>query len=304
MKSKENELKKSALIIPREKFKESLEKGIEEGNKILAIKVTQYLELNYGFGKSPKFKYNEEEKDAFIKSCNEWIEYYIEFLKSAFNLPNSEYRNDFAGRGVSRIFTTDYDIIPMYRKEIKAKIECLESLVKRVSLIPIDNSISVEDKVESQEKETNSDSKKIFIVHGHDSLIRTETELLIKDLGYEPIVLFKQPNRGSTIMEKLEREAKNVAFAIILYTPCDRGGASSESDLRPRARQNVVFEHGLMCGKLGRRNVAAIVSDNVEVPGDLSGVVYIKYDEQGAWKYQLSREMKAAGLNIDLNRIN
>ena len=46
-----------------------------------------------------------------------------------------------------------------------------------------------------------------------------------------------------------------------------------------RARQNVVFEHGYLIAKLGRKNVCALVRDNIEVPNDISGIVYVPLDK-------------------------
>ena len=108
---------------------------------------------------------------------------------------------------------------------------------------------------------------------------------------------------GDTIIEKLLRESSEAAFAIVLYTKCDEGKAVEETDLKPRARQNVVFEHGLMCGMLGRKNVVALVEEGVEVPGDLSGVVYITLDNARRWHFDVAREMKASGLVVDLNKL-
>ena len=72
---------------------------------------------------------------------------------------------------------------------------------------------------------------------------------------------------------------------------------------QPRARQNVVFEHGYMCAKLGREHVCALYSEGVELPGDMSGVVYTKYDEAGLWKYSIAKEMIAVGMHVDMNKI-
>jgi predicted nucleotide-binding protein len=41
----------------------------------------------------------------------------------------------------------------------------------------------------------------------------------------------------------------------------------------------------------------------VEIPSDYSGVLFIPYDAAGLWQYQVAKEMKAAGVKIDLNRI-
>ena len=68
-----------------------------------------------------------------------------------------------------------------------------------------------------------------------------------------------------------------------------------------RARQNVVFEHGYLISKLGRNNVCALVKDSVEVPNDISGIVYIPLDNNGGWKIPLAKEMKSSGYEIDFN---
>lgn len=61
----------------------------------------------------------------------------------------------------------------------------------------------------------------------------------------------------------------------------------------------MVFEHGYLSAKLGRNRVCALVEPGIEVPGDLAGVVYIQLS--GTWEYMLAKEMKQAGLEIDLN---
>ncbi len=100
------------------------------------------------------------------------------------------------------------------------------------------------------------------------------------------------------------RTILDVAFAIILMTPDDLGTISIEPlDYKKRARQNVVFELGYFIGKLGRTNVAAIIKDDIELPSDFNGIVYIGVDSGGAWKIMLFKEIKEAGLNIDLNRL-
>lgn len=146
-------------------------------------------------------------------------------------------------------------------------------------------------------------SKKVFIVHGHDSAVRSEVELLITKLGYEPIVLFKQANRGKTIIQKLVDEIEEACYAIILYTACDLGRDKNSDTEEKRARQNVVFEHGYVCAKLGLSNVCALLEEGVQKPGDLDGIVYIQLDRSNAWAFSVAKEMKAAGLEIDLNKL-
>lgn len=145
-------------------------------------------------------------------------------------------------------------------------------------------------------------SDRVFIVHGHDEGAKEATARFIAQLDLKPIILHEQPNAGWTIIEKLERHL-DVGFAVVLLTPDDVGGrAQDPPQLRNRARQNVVLELGLFIGALGRARVCALHKGSLELPSDFDGVVYVPMDDAGGWRLLLAREMKQAGLNVDLNR--
>jgi len=154
-------------------------------------------------------------------------------------------------------------------------------------------------------QETRPSGKKVFIVHGHDQEAKITVARTIEQLDLEAVILHEQPDEGKTIIEKLETYTADAAFAIVLYTECDLGRAKKqkEADNQYRARQNVVFEHGLFIGAIGRKHVCALVKGKVEKPGDIDGVVYIDMDDAGAWKIQLCKNMKAAGLDVDMNKL-
>ena len=144
----------------------------------------------------------------------------------------------------------------------------------------------------------------VFIVHGHDTEAKLAVARTLEKLNYKPIILHEQATRGKTIIEKIE-EYSDVSFAVVLYTPCDLGRAKelAPDQDKARARQNVVFEHGYLIGKLGRQHVCALVKGDIETPGDMSGIVYVPMDDAGAWKYALGKEMKSVGLAVDLNSL-
>lgn len=144
---------------------------------------------------------------------------------------------------------------------------------------------------------------KVFIVHGHDDLAKEQVARFISQVGLVPIILHEQASSSATIIEKIEKYADQVCFAIVIYSPCDQGSIAGASELSLRARQNVVFEHGYFIAKLSRKNVTAIVKGNIEKPNDISGVVYETFDDSGAWKFKLAKEMKASGCKIDMNDI-
>jgi len=121
-------------------------------------------------------------------------------------------------------------------------------------------------------------------------------------LELEPVILHEQPNRGRTVIEKFE-EHSDVAFAVVLFTPddvCFPAGKVEES--KPRARQNVVLELGFFMAALGRERVCVLYKGGVEVPSDYLGVLYEELDAKGAWRFRLAAEIKAAGIEVDLNR--
>jgi len=148
------------------------------------------------------------------------------------------------------------------------------------------------------------DLSKVFVVHGHDGEARLAIARFIEQIGFEAIILHERPNKGRTIITKFREEAADVGFAVVLMTPDDVGGVPNlvVGQLRPRARQNVVFELGFFIGALGPERVAALVKGDIERPSDFDGVVYISLDD-GSWKMQLGRELEAAGYEIDWNKV-
>ncbi|MFT3831342.1 MAG: nucleotide-binding protein [Opitutaceae bacterium] len=145
---------------------------------------------------------------------------------------------------------------------------------------------------------------KVFIVHGHDDLMKTTTARFIEKLGLEPIILHEQPNGGRTIIEKF-LEYSDVGFAIVLLAGDDKGGLASASpeSFRLRARQNVIFELGYFIARLGRSRVVALHQEGVEIPSDYSGVLFVSFDKGGIWQLQIAKEMRASGLKVDMNKI-
>ena len=147
-----------------------------------------------------------------------------------------------------------------------------------------------------------NDKTKVFIVHGHDSEAKLEVARFIEKIGLEPIILHEQASDSQTIIEKIESYS-DVGFGIIIYTPCDVGAKNEDSPkLKNRARQNVVFEHGFLIGKLGRQNICSLVKGDVETPNDISGIVYISMDSSN-WQIEFAKEMRASGYQIDMNKV-
>jgi predicted nucleotide-binding protein len=156
---------------------------------------------------------------------------------------------------------------------------------------------------DTRPRRANTDSKKVFIVHGHDDAALQGLARFIERLGLTPIVLKEQPNQGRTIIEKYEECAGEVGYAIVLLTPDDIGSAVADSATSARARQNVIFELGYFVGMLGRGRVCLLRKGDVEMPSDLFGIVYTDLDSAEGWKHRLVAELKAAKIDFDANRM-
>lgn len=147
-------------------------------------------------------------------------------------------------------------------------------------------------------------TKKVFLVHGHDDEMKQHVARTLSTLGLRPIILHEQSNGGRTIIEKFEVNA-DVSFAVVLLSPDDMAfpAPSNAKQAKPRARQNVVLELGYFVGRLGRNRVIALKRGDLELPSDFSWVVYTSYDAAGHWRFEMVRELKAVGYEVDANSL-
>jgi len=268
------------LRISNLEFKQKLEQRLSLGEEMLKRSIT-----------------SDEELKILHQDSNAWTDYNIEFLKQAFNDPSNEYKSSYKSSGTywgGIAFQSEPE--PVKSKSIiKNQVDNLQNLINKSDLIKsaVENS--------TEEVKSMIDGTKVFIVHGHDETAETKTARFVEKLGFEAIILHEQASSGKTIIEKIEQYS-NVGFGIVLYTECDLGGKSPD-ELRYRARQNVVFEHGYLMGKVGRGNVCALVKGDIELPNDISGVVYIAMDNANAWHFKLAKEMKNSGYSVDMNKL-
>ena len=185
------------------------------------------------------------------------------------------------------------------RKSGVTKIKNLLNTIKEDYVLDSELGSSVP---KTQKKSINNN--KVFIVHGHNETMKQSVARVIHQIGLEPIILHEQPNQGRTIIEKFT-DYSDVSFAVVLLSGDDLGYSKSNSpdDSRARARQNVILELGFFMGKLGRGKVVALFEqiENFEFPSDYQGILYTPFDPDGKWKFDVARELKAAGFKIDVD---
>ncbi len=179
--------------------------------------------------------------------------------------------------------------------KVKKAFEKHKELKLPEKVIPKSNNL----KKTSNSKENKKD---IFVVHGHNEELKEKVARTIEKLKLTPIILHEQSNQGQTVIEKFEKYS-DVSFAIVLLTYDDFGNVKSESNQNKRARQNVILELGYFIAKIGREKVMPLYEQGVELPSDISGILYTLIDETENWKFRLVKELKSAGFNVDANDI-
>jgi len=235
------------------------------------------------------------------KAREKWTEYNAELLRQLFSddeqakayewcVPSGNVSFEPGGYGAPPLRT---------REMIEAELHFLDSLLERLELYQPPEISNAAVRTPRPAK----DLTRVFLVHGHDEAARESVARFLEKLGISPIILHKQANLGKTLIEKLEHYG-DVSFAVVLLTPDDEGRAVAvTTPLRLRARQNVVLELGYFVGLLGREHVCALHKEGLELPSDWDGVAWVNIDARGAWRFELARELKAAGFAIDMNAV-
>ena len=269
------------LVVGREYFKEELGKRIVIGEEIH----NRQIQTNRQFEQARQDYYD-------------WNDFNSEFLKQSFNNPSNEYKSSYDNVNQKFIYVSQSpaEELQEFIEDVKNKVNNLRQLVAKTSLI----------KTEINEpiiaKTSSASSNKVFIVHGHNNEVKVNVARTVEKLGLEAIILHEQANSGKTIIEKFE-EHSEVAFAIVLLTDDDFGKSKKADNLNNRARQNVILELGYFIGKLSRNKVCPLYVSGVELPSDLHGLLYIELDAEESWKFKLAKELKASGLDVDVNKI-
>jgi predicted nucleotide-binding protein len=267
------------LKIPREEANNQLLSRIDLGKAIgnLSIKT----EANY---------------NNIRQEFKKWHDFNIELLRRMFD--SEELSKEYGYLSTSISVESLDSRIKYFLEDLNDYIGRLESIKERLSLYPVLANLPL-NAITLNIGQRVPATKDIFVVHGTNHGVKETVARLLTKLKLNPIILHEQPNMANTIIEKLEKNSY-VSFCVVLLTPDDKGGAIGGEE-KNRARQNVIFELGYFMAKLGRKNVCALYSDNVELPSDFQGILYVPLDPGGSWQFTLAKELKAAGLEVDLN---
>jgi predicted nucleotide-binding protein len=242
-------------------------------------------QISYGRGIA-EYEFEEDEVEDAVNQETKWDLLNVEILRRAFS--DDTLLNEYKSIQLTKYYGDWDDMLETHEIRVGKRIAYLESVVLRITkkLIP---------ETGEREPQAQSGGERVFIIHGHDEASKSQVARLVQRLDLVPIILSEQPNRGRTIIEKLERNS-DVVYAVAILT-------ADDVTEKPRPRQNVILELGQFMSKLGRDKVAILYKEGVELPSDIKGVAYIELDKAGAWQYGLAKELRAAGLPVDMNKL-
>ena len=140
-----------------------------------------------------------------------------------------------------------------------------------------------------QERPTRSATAKVFIIHGTDpnGYVR-EVEDLCRQFGLEPIRMMEQPNRGRGMPDKLRDNTTSSDFYVAVLTHDETTIEGGQ-----RARPNATAE-AVLANQNWPDHLVILREDEVEIPSNLQGLVYIQLE--GQWSVKLLQEFRAASL--------
>jgi predicted nucleotide-binding protein len=182
------------------------------------------------------------------------------------------------------------------REELSSLRKQIADLAAQAADLGREAEAASKNEFEEIKKRITGERAGIFLVHGHDTALKFELARFLEHVTDEKItILAEEPNRGRTVIEKLEQYS-HVKFAVILLTPDDQVFASGKEE--GRARQNVILELGLFIALLGRDNVCVLYKEGAEIPSDYSGILLVEADSRGGWKLPLLRELQEADIVV------
>jgi predicted nucleotide-binding protein len=139
--------------------------------------------------------------------------------------------------------------------------------------------------------------RNVFIVHGRDNESLKGLQSILRANEVVPKVLAKEDKNALSILYALEDLIRTCKAGFILATPDDEGRLKGESQIAARARENVIFETGLLFAKFRAfERVAILLKRPLALPSDLNGVTYEPFDDIKSIEPIITRKLDVWGL--------
>jgi predicted nucleotide-binding protein len=138
----------------------------------------------------------------------------------------------------------------------------------------------------------------IFIVHGHETALVNELKAILYEYGATPKVLWSEDKNATPILVALEDLVRTCRAGFVLMTPDDEGRKIGDAVLTPRARENVIFETGLLFARFRRdERVCVLRKKPTSIPSDLNGISFEDFDSLGDIKDRIWTKLMKWGVH-------
>jgi predicted nucleotide-binding protein len=138
----------------------------------------------------------------------------------------------------------------------------------------------------------------VFIVHGRDTSSVDGLELILRRYGVTPMILRQEKRSAQLILDSLERILRICNSGFIVVTPDDEGRLDeSEEAFQPRARENVIFETGLLFAKFRQsQRVSILLKKPAKLPSDLTGMFVDQFETINSVEHKISERLRDWGM--------
>jgi hypothetical protein len=289
------------LIAPRGEAIAHLHHAIDRGTEILNLRIR-----------------NGEELDKARGHKLEWVGDVTVLLNNLFDNPSvADYVNDWVGK-VFPEYAEFGNFVEQFFEEMDFRLTKLRTVLKRVEQAgetPNPNRPPAADPSTSNAAPTAASSPSLSpqisesqmpsaaVAHASNS---SNKVLFVsngtKDAAGEAVIGFLQAlslpvseaDHTNGLIDTLETRT-DTGFIVVMNAETTNGsGNISESS---------VFKLGYCAGKLGLKRMCMVHTPQHASSGESHGIAHVSIDNNGGWQLHLARQMKRAGLDIDLNRL-
>ncbi|MFN4243234.1 MAG: TIR domain-containing protein [Tepidisphaerales bacterium] len=140
-------------------------------------------------------------------------------------------------------------------------------------------------------------AKAILVVsHGVEPKHTEAVSEFLGRLGLSAKLHLREPGRPVEL-----EGATSAGFAVMLMSAEDASHARPGS--QQTLRSDIAFDMGFLCGRVGAARLAVLFPPGGDGFSCDRQIPYIPLDASGGWMLHLGRQMKRAGVDIDLNRV-
>ena len=159
-------------------------------------------------------------------------------------------------------------------------------------------STEIEDSQDSQDSQESvmpaapsaSHSKVLFVSHGPRDAAAEAVLQFLQQLSIPTV----EADHTNGLIETLESR-NDAGFMVVMNgIEATASGNLSESS---------IFKLGFCAGRRGIKRLCLLHSNGHAIGGDAHGLPHVPVDSSGGWQLHLARQMKRAGMDIDLNRL-